>query len=100
MFTLPCEMFAVERFHPLYLQVWLCMHYILWRIKKLEGLAGATDDDADLLRQNARAWLVVDSGGCHLSIGHLAMSLTCSCARLQHSACFVGTVSRDVANEG
>jgi hypothetical protein len=45
------------------LQVWICMHYILWRIKKLEGLAGATDDDADLLRQNARA-----SPCCYLSL--------------------------------
>jgi hypothetical protein len=64
---------------PLHLQVWLCMHYILWRIKKLEGLAGATDDDADLLRQNARALLVTESGGCHLSSGHSATSLTCTC---------------------
>lgn len=62
---------------PLHLQVWLCMHYILWRIKKLEGLAGATDDDADLLRQNARALLKLVAAICQL-ITWLP-SLSCSC---------------------
>ena len=34
--------------------VWACMHYILWRIQRLEAIAGGADDDADLLRHNAR----------------------------------------------
>ncbi len=31
------------------------MHYILWRIKKLDSLQVGVDDDDDLLRHNARA---------------------------------------------
>jgi hypothetical protein len=46
------------------------MHYILWRIKKLEGLAGATDDDADLLRQNARALLELVAPICQVVTCH------------------------------
>ena len=52
---MPCRLNSMHIHLAVHRQVWICMHYILWRIKKLEGLAGATDDDADLLRQNARA---------------------------------------------